>query len=332
MRSPAPAVPNPAGNRIVRYDWQRFWIPQTGVLDLTDAGFLRDPVDERFGRDGLRTLADLEGYRALVLLGEPGIGKSTNLKLEHERLNALPDDRRPASIYADLKVNSSEEALRRRIFESPALEAWKSGGDRLVLHLDSLDEAMLRIETLASILAEELQALPSNRLSVRIACRTAVWPAVTLGTALVGIWGEAVVGIFELAPLRRCDVVTALAAHGIEPEAFLSDLFGAHAVPFAIKPLTLRMLISIYQRRGRLPSSTESSIAKAVSLSARSRTRAGGSRATRPVERVAAAAPGWPNCRGHYSGRSLRYLDGRGRGLPGRGRRGVQAGWRVGTG
>src|SRR5262249_15796131 len=99
----------------------------------------------------------------------------------------------------------------------------------------------LRIETLAGILAEELQGLPSDRLSVRIACRTAAWPAATLGAALKEIWGEAAVGIFELAPLRRRDVITALGAHGIEHEGFFPDLFGAHAVPFAIKPLTLKM-------------------------------------------------------------------------------------------
>src|SRR5208337_2733692 len=33
-------------------------------------------------------------------------------------------------------------------------------------------------------------------------------------------------------------------------------LFGAQAVAFAIKPLTLKMLIGIYKRDGRLPTST----------------------------------------------------------------------------
>jgi hypothetical protein len=51
-------------------------------------------------------------------------------------------------------------------------------------------------------------------------------------------------------------VLTALAAHGIDAEAFVRDVFGAQAVPFAIKPLTLDMLIKIHQRHGSLPSST----------------------------------------------------------------------------
>lgn len=247
---------SPSGDRNIRYDWQRFWIPHTGVLDLSDAGFLRDPVDDHFGSDVLQPLSLLQGYRALALLGEPGVGKSSELKREHERIVALLEDGRPQSIYVDLKVSSSEDALRRRIFEAPAFVAWKAGTGHLVLHLDSLDEAMLRVETLANLLAEELQGVPSERLSTRIACRTAVWPASTLGAAFSQIWGEASVGVFELAPLRRCDVLTALAAHGIDADPFVRALFGAHAVPFAIKPLTLDMLIKIHLRHGSLPSST----------------------------------------------------------------------------
>jgi hypothetical protein len=256
MRLPAPVALVPFGNRNIRYDWQRFWVPHTGVLDLSDAGFLRDPVADHFGPDELLSLADLQGFRALALLGEPGIGKSSDLKREHDRVSALPEDARPQSIYVDLKVSSSEEALRRRIFETPAFEAWKAGAGDLILHLDSLDEAMLRVETLASLVAEELQAIPSDRLSIRVACRTAVWPAGTLGTAFTNIWEEASVGVFELAPLRRRDVLTALAARGIDADRFIRDLFAAHAVPFAIKPLTLDMLIKIHQRHGSLPSST----------------------------------------------------------------------------
>ena len=246
----------PVENHNIQYDWRRFWIPQTGALDLSDAGFLRDPVDDHFGPDVLRSLSDLQGYRALALLGEPGIGKSSELKREHDRIATLARDARQQSMYVDLKVSSSEEALRRRIFNAPAFETWKAGTGHLILHVDSLDEAMLRVETLASLLAEELQAAPSARLSVRIACRTAVWPAGTLGTAFTNIWEEAAIGVFELAPLRRRDVLTALAAHGIDPDPFVRDLFGAHAVPFAIKPLTLDMLIKIRQRHGSLPSST----------------------------------------------------------------------------
>jgi hypothetical protein len=60
----------------------------------------------------------------------------------------------------------------------------------------------LRIDSIANLIASELPNLPTDRLSIRIACRTAVWPAETLGRALTDIFGEQA-GVFELAPLRR---------------------------------------------------------------------------------------------------------------------------------
>ncbi len=79
------APPSRPPTSSILYDWPRFWIPQTGILDLSDAGFLRDPVDSLYGPGPLRTLAQLETYPALALLGEPGIGKSATLMQEHER-------------------------------------------------------------------------------------------------------------------------------------------------------------------------------------------------------------------------------------------------------
>ncbi len=75
------------------YEWPRFWIPQTAILDLSDAGFLRDPLDSLYGPGPLRTLVQLDAHRALALLGEPGIGKSATLKQEHQRVSALPPNK-----------------------------------------------------------------------------------------------------------------------------------------------------------------------------------------------------------------------------------------------
>ena len=196
------------------YPWPRFWVPSDGTIDLSDGGFLRDPTDWLAGPQGLVPLAALQPRRALVLLGEPGIGKSTTLKEEADRIALLPWRRNLVSIYVDLRAFSSDVLLYRRIFESEKFIAWKNGNSHLFLHLDSLDEALLRINSIANLLASELPGIPTERLSIRIACRTAVWPADTLGAALTSIWGEAAAA-FELAPLRREDVFTALDAHGI---------------------------------------------------------------------------------------------------------------------
>ncbi len=47
----------------------------------------------------------------------------------------------------------------------------------------------------------------------------------------------------------------ALDAHGISVERFMRALLAAQAVPFAVKPLTLNMLLAIYRQRGDLPDS-----------------------------------------------------------------------------
>jgi len=237
------------------FQWQRFWLPRTGSIDLSDGGFLTDPTHPlRSGGIGARQLAELAGYRALVLLGEPGIGKSTTLLEEAARLGAQATDG-TMSIHADLRTYSSESLLHKRVFESAEFMAWANGGSHLVLQLDSLDEALLRIDSIANLLADELPRHPTSRLSVRIACRTAVWPSATLEPALRSIWGNSAVGVFELAPLRRRDVVAAAEATGIDAESFLREVYSANAVPFAIKPLTLNLLLALFNKDGTLPRS-----------------------------------------------------------------------------
>ena len=246
-----------SGSNAPAFSCQRFWVPRTGgMIDLSDGGFLRDPTGlfARSDAAGARQLRELAGYRALALLGEPGIGKSTTLSEEAARVGEQAGAG-TVSIHADLRAYSSESLLYRRIFESDEFLAWETGHSHLVLHLDSLDEALLRIDSIANLLTDELPRCPVERLSVRIACRTAVWPAATLETALCGIWGEAAVGVFELAPLRRRDVAAAAEAAEIDADGFFRELYSASAVPFAIKPLTLNLLIALFRKDGRLPRS-----------------------------------------------------------------------------
>lgn len=226
------------------------------MLDLSDAGFLSDPTSQFLSSNHARplTLDELAAYRGLILLGEPGMGKSTTLKMDEARLSAQ-DSQLHAALKVDLRAFSSEAALCRRTFETAEFRSWASGSTQMVLYLDSLDEALLRIDSIASFLADELPRYPVERLSIRIACRTAVWPGQTLEPALKRIWGEGAVAAFELAPLRRRDVIAASELQQIDPDEFLRAVFGADAVLFAIKPLTLNMLFNIYKREGRLPRS-----------------------------------------------------------------------------
>jgi hypothetical protein len=238
-----------------RFDWPRFWTEQGGTVDLSDGGYLSDPKWS-LGKSELRTLQDLTGMRALALLGEPGMGKSVALAMEADRQRAQ-GGRDPIIFHADLRAYSSDVLLNAKVFESPELTRWKAGTENLVLYLDSLDEALLRIETVAAFIADELPRLPTERLSVRIACRTLDWHAVapTLNPVFRSLWGEDVVGAFEIAPLRRQDVVVAATAWPVDVDRFMEQVWAANVVPFAIKPLTLNLLLRLFKADGRLPAS-----------------------------------------------------------------------------
>ena len=59
----------------------------------------------------------LSNHRALILLGEPGMGKSMTLQEEHPRLTQGSASG-VTSLRVDLRAFSSEDLLYRRIFES----------------------------------------------------------------------------------------------------------------------------------------------------------------------------------------------------------------------
>jgi hypothetical protein len=240
------------------FNWIRFWVTREGYLLLDDDGFLADP-EGKFG--SLRNpyalpFESVSGRRCAVLLGEPGIGKSTELERVSRQGVSAPA---VAEVLAlNLKDYSSDSLLVHDLFENPKLRDWATGSDELLLSLDSLDECMLRVETVANLLSSRLGRYPIDRLWLRIACRTAVWAQLqSLERTLAGLWSPEQFGVFELLPLRREDVETAATASGIQPEAFLSEVISRKAVPFAIKPLTLRFLLEQFRQDRHLPDRIE---------------------------------------------------------------------------
>lgn len=66
-----------------RYTWRRLWSPRSGSVIVADDGFLSEPSDEFIPiNTGLVELEQVGATRCLVLLGEPGLGKSFALKNE----------------------------------------------------------------------------------------------------------------------------------------------------------------------------------------------------------------------------------------------------------
>ena len=160
------------------YNWKRFWCAREGKLNLSDDGYLLDP-DAQYGsihNPDVVPFESISKFPCLALLGEPGMGKSTGMQTQKGSIDALVSKSGDASLWVDLRAYQTDVRLAQGIFEAPVFQDWLNGKHRLHLFLDSLDECLLRVDTVAALLIEEFGKHPMDRLYLRIACRTADWP------------------------------------------------------------------------------------------------------------------------------------------------------------
>lgn len=238
------------------YSWKRFWCPRSGSLNLSDGGYLCDPSSEweQYYNLDLVSLEAIANIPCLVLLGEPGIGKSQ----EMENLKKYTEETiEQAHEVLELNLRSCT-SLMDELFKDETFLAWIDSTNNLYLFLDSLDEGRLGVPNLATQLVDKFKKRKYrdrlNRLYLRIACRTAVFPEI-LEKGLEELWGKNSVGIYELAPLRRVDVMEAAKTEGFSPDDFIKEVGQKDIVPLAIKPVTLGFLLNSYRRHnGQFPS------------------------------------------------------------------------------
>ncbi len=254
------------------YKWKRFWSPIGTEIDLGDGGFLRDPeVQRATPYSSASSLSELEEQAetpCLVLLGEPGMGKSRTLAEAYEshRTRARLSEYRV--LWADLKGVSEQGTLREKLFENETFGAWLKGTHRLELFVDGLDECLLRLDRLANILAEEFRdrlatsrltgvTPPVARLRLRLACRTVDWQHNfrEFENSLKKLWDDnGAVRLYTLAPLRRVDVEEAARGRGLDASALVTQIEHVGVVPLATKPVTLEFLIHQFKMgNGQFP-------------------------------------------------------------------------------
>lgn len=231
------------------YPWTRYWCPPDSIISLTDGGYLTNPTSftGQIENKDLKRFDQIADTQCLVLLGEPGIGKSTALETEYS-------DSENSLLVKVISVSSSDTRFIQEVFQNKKTLSWRESGEgAFELILDGLDEAMSSIHGLSELLVQELSRLPLDRLRLRIACRTAVWPQLLEGK-LRALFDDSNLAKYELAPLAKEDVRVAIEAEVPSvADHFIEEVDRVEAVSLAIQPITLQMLINIYRQDQQLP-------------------------------------------------------------------------------
>src|SRR5438309_300878 len=126
------------------YKWQRGWIAPEGRLSLVHDAWLPEQSSPLYPSDpGVVTLAELAQVRCLMLLGEPGSGKS--VAMQQAARHAREANHADAVVEVDLGSAETSGELQRMILEQPDVEAHLAGSGQLYLFLDALDEAKVAV-------------------------------------------------------------------------------------------------------------------------------------------------------------------------------------------
>jgi len=187
-------------------------------------------------------LAELDGVRCLVLLGETGMGMSSELGAEFDRLSGANVD----AVRFDLGAEPDMASLRDTVERSPKIAAWSARSGELVMLLDGFDEGNASMDKLVHGLAL-LDRLPTERLKLRIASRSSVWSH-RLDDALRALSRESYSQL-EIAQLTQSDAFLAPQDVTGDGHAFAEAIAGRDLGIFAARPLTLNMLLSIAKGR-----------------------------------------------------------------------------------
>ena len=188
-------------------------------------GLLRRKV-RIVSKDGeVAELVSLANYSAVVLLGDPGMGKSTSLR--------------------EMATLASGEFLTVRAFLVKSPTTIGQGP----LFLDALDEAMAIRRDVSPL------DLAAGRLSELgwppfwLSCRHADWTR-TDGKSLLQETLRGNLTVAHLLPLDQGDVFAAARLRGIDAQAFYRAMAQADLLPVLGNPESLRLTLEIFEDYG----------------------------------------------------------------------------------
>ena len=128
--------------------WHRFWVPLGGTVRCDEGGFLVDPESD-YGTAANPEIVRLDDlipeYGPLILCGEPGIGKSTELaglQIALKGKASAHDEICCALIFREIADLAD---FRRHTVDTSIWQAWRGDSRLLTLIIDGVDEGLLRV-------------------------------------------------------------------------------------------------------------------------------------------------------------------------------------------
>ncbi len=187
-------------------EWTRFWCPIDETYHNDHNGYLIDPSLGQFSANSHLIDNPIEkSERCIILLGEPGIGKTTAMEKFYNNFESNFRTNNTEINFIRLEHIGSETRFVSEVFENPRFQEWLESDYNLYLLLDSFDECVLRIDVISQLLINQLQRYPIERLYIRIACRTGHWSDV-LQRQLITLFGENNFKAYRLTNLRKKDI------------------------------------------------------------------------------------------------------------------------------
>lgn len=242
---------------------------QWALLQRDDSPARARPIQDdptgaglRSGESTLLATEQLVGHPCLVLLGEAGMGKSHELRRLAEAEGPLRGASQMGSVLQLGGVRTAAD-LRAAVLGSGWVDAAARTGSSLWLYLDALDEGVVAFPAVVEALINLLPELPSDRLRLRLTCRTGA-RSLRLEGALRQHFsperaGQDALCILHLQPLDE----PASHALGLEflqarsdgdAERHMAALLGRAAAgdlgALVARPVTLKLLTSITAKDG----------------------------------------------------------------------------------
>ncbi len=233
------------------YDWKRRWFPLYEGGSGSAGATARAREAQALWQLRVTTDAvlfdEIRHVPCLILLGEPGIGKTYALQHEQRHIDSRISNDADKTLLVDLVTCNSIEDIRTQLFKHETYRDWKASNHRLTMFVDSLDQVGISVDEVIRLIGNELNAVDVRRLHLRLACRDHEW-SLTLEDILRHVWrsrkeAPAIVRVYQLAPLAPEDIRYAGQDNNLDPDVFVQRIEDADAWALATVPITLNMLL-----------------------------------------------------------------------------------------